>query len=267
MDLYLKILAENKIDPNFWCSREYLRAAKVLQVKQEDWVWLHDGDKMMFPPLHIHHGQRMDSMPWLENGFIWAGFNDTLIPGAVNRILDYNFIYDPARFVKMDGSGFSKFRKNSRKWPRRTEAKSQYVRTQPGEYWWKDSINDMVVRWLGGIGEDTQVHDSDILVDYIHNAQFRSILIRGGDVVGMNIWDYSWKYVNYRYMLCRPEPYLDEYMRLLFYKDIVAISPGMMVNDGGTLDREGLYKFKESLQPVKIQKIFSWHEIGERYED
>jgi len=59
----------------------------------------------------------------------------------------------------------------------------------------------------------------------------------------------------YRYCIADPdEPFLDEFMRLLFYQRNAA---GKLVIDGGVLGRPGLERFKDKLNPVKKRPVYS----------
>ena len=60
------------------------------------------------------------------------------------------------------------------------------------------------------------------------------------------------KYINFRYCFDNREViYCNEYLRLLFYRDIAYKEK--LVNDGGVLDNENLKRFKKKLNPIEIK--------------
>lgn len=250
-------MEKRKIIPNFWCSKEYLKSINAKLRTYLGWVWVEEDDWMIFPPVHVCWGM-IKNHPWLEYENIWSDFPEYKTKSGNSEFLDYEFIYDPKEFLTMSGSKWSKFRKNVRKWPRRNGA-APYVKIDPDEQSLKSAINELLCSWLANQGKDAQIHDAETLLYYAHNAKHRAILLHPkSGILGMNIWDYNWKYINYRFILCRPEPFLDEYMRHLFYTSKEVQNSGKLVNDGGCLDNEGLKKFKETLNPVKIREVKSW---------
>jgi hypothetical protein len=79
-----------------------------------------------------------------------------------------------------------------------------------------------------------------------------------GKVLGINIWDLNDTYINYRYCFCSNEPFLSEYMRLLFYTDPEILSTGKLVNDGGCLGNDNLKAFKKKLNPISVREVSSY---------
>jgi len=80
-------------------------------------------------------------------------------------------------------------------------------------------------------------------------------------LVGLNVWDENYAFVNYRLCIDNGEPYLQEFLRYLFYtQDVLATE--RWVNDGGSLGREGLERFKLKLNPVAVWKVFSSRKEG-----
>lgn len=281
MDLFLGTMARKNIYPNFWCSREYLKHLGAEQINCGYWRWIECDGAIMFPPLQIKDFS--DSPPIYKTNYsfymeavtnfvkntasqdIFASFFDFEYPSAnfQKKFLDYNFIYNPADFKSMKGKKWSKFRKNSRKWFKRFGQKSNYININrhgivKDHRDWEKKIDNLLISYLEKLGTDTIIHDPDTLFAFVHKGENRSILINEDKVVGLNVWDYNHQYINYRYVITRPEPYLDEYMRFCFYIDMANNNPGMLVNDGGVLDNENLYKFKVSLNPIFIKKVYSW---------
>ena len=84
-------------------------------------------------------------------------------------------------------------------------------------------------------------------------------LYKGEKLVALNIWDENYKYVNYRFCFVdHSEPFLDEFVRYLFYTDLWILSKNKLVNDGGVLGRPGLEKFKDRLHPFRKRKVYSY---------
>lgn len=258
MDLWMKVMKKRQIDPNFWCSSEYLKFQGAESKSHLGWIWIESEGQMWFPPIHVFHGIDINH-PWLGYEQIWSDFHEFRSLTGKSEFLDYEFIYDPNMFRELKGSQWKKFRKNIRKWPSRQSYIYSYQQIGKCDKSLEKSINEMIIDWLDSRGEDKFIHDAEALLHYMRNTDHRAALIcseRG--VMGINAWDESWKYLNYRFMICRPEPFLDEYMRYLFYTSDVVISSDKMINDGGVLDREGLKRFKESLNPIRIRKVHSW---------
>lgn len=255
--LWNRIMKKHKIEPNFWCSTEYLKLSGLTQKTEMGWVWIEDKDQWIFPPIHVSKG--IGYQRSLYNFVpIWSDFEGFNCEDKVSEFLDYEFIYDPKNFLDLKGKKWTKFRKNIRKWPRRN-GKPPYEKIDPCEQSLKSSIDDLLVSWLIHKGSNKFIHDSELLLNYVHNAKHRAILLHPkSGILGLNVWDHSWKYVNYRFMICRPEPFLDEYMRYLFYTSEEIQNSGKLINDGGCLDNAGLKKFKNTLNPVKIREVKSW---------
>ena len=83
-------------------------------------------------------------------------------------------------------------------------------------------------------------------------------------LVGMNVWDENFAFINYRYCIDDGAPFLNEYLRYCFYTHPTILLINKYVNDGGCLDSEGLKKFKMKLNPLAVYKVFSYK--GERIE-
>lgn len=275
---YLQILEQLNIDPNWWCSDEYFHragwtertlvapnGAKAIGVFEKC------SDLLVLPLVGLSPYRLLTYVPKIG---IWAdlpGFCPDFyeFPARLHRvsdsnpsILDLNYIYNPADFLEMKGSQWAVFRKNSRKFPRRYI--QQNIRYIPEPEWtpacedYLDQSSDLMDEWTGRLPED-ELADAATLINYFCKGNNRMVLVDDSDrLLGMNIWDDNYKYINYRYCICRDTPFLSEYMRLLFYQDIAKRHPGKLVNDGGVLDRPGLQEFKNKMNPVKKLTIFTW---------
>jgi len=78
-------------------------------------------------------------------------------------------------------------------------------------------------------------------------------------LMAINAWDENWEFINYRVCIVRQnEPFLDEFVRWLFYTDSQIQSSGKLVNDGGTLGSPGLERFKDKMNPYRKRITHSW---------
>jgi len=123
-----------------------------------------------------------------------------------------------------------------------------YVRFDNGE-----SLADLLVQWAQG----RTIFDPDTMIRTIMSSPNRKGLFQKDHLIGVNVWDENWKYVNYRYCIDDGSAFLNEYLRWLFYTDNEILDKSKNVNDGGSLDSDTLYKFKMKLNPIIIWKVFS----------
>lgn len=267
-NLYLALLEKHKIKPNFWCSEEYFAKAGLTTVIYEKTGNVGIEDKTdgtiitMFPRLHEQFGM-LPAPP------CWADFEGFEVVNPYREFLDYEFIYDPKRFLDMSGGDWQVFRKNSRKFPNRMPPGSlRYVNAKAHEA--PEKLRTTLVEWLSGLGDRTEVHDEDVILRYLFDGQNRKFLIDAdyNEIYGINIWDENYHYINYRYCFCGKENFLSEYMRLLFYTDPEILNKNKFVNDGGCLGSEALKKFKEKLNPVQVREVYTYykHKLHISYE-
>lgn len=267
---YLTRLQTLNLIPNFWVSEEYFEKAdiKVYGIDIADRTYLVplQDNHIMFPPLS-------SGPAYLGFGFfdriagmskdVWASFpkfpkNNCSFGYHIEEFLDFNFIYDPKNFLTMEGKDWQTFRKNVRKWPRNNQV-GGYREVRTGCKVIEAMIRELLIGWLESMGEDTKIHDDEVLFKYAFEGQNRKGLFNNmGELVGLNIWDENYMFINYRFCICRNEPFLSEYMRYRFYTDPDIIAKGKLINDGGSLDRYELERFKRKLNPVKVYDIFSW---------
>ena len=260
-NLYLDSLEKAGIEPNFWCSNEYFEKAKLKIIEKNNVLQIIDPDnnQNILPPLNIEYG---DFLAWFI-GDIWSdliGFEDYAI--EINyfpkkRFLDYNFIYDPKSFLDLSGGQWAVFRKNSRKFLNRNKhSQFRYINISSEL---SKNIYNIFIKWLESKNENEEIHDDEIIMKYLEYGNNRKILINEYDeIYGINIWDENYQYINFRYCFCKPNQFLSEYMRLLFYTDSDILNKNKLVNDGGSLGNENLYNFKMKLNPIKINQIFSY---------
>lgn len=253
---YLKLMERKGIKPNWWCSEEYFQKAGFTEQRQGSFdhpcVQIEDQDGLIvLPPIDPRRGQM-----WARaETEIWADLYGFKPDYMEKEMLDYEFIYDPNKFLNMDGGIWQTFRKNSRKYPKRNKSAGlKYVQYEKDIHLSK--LFEFLRQWI----DETpwqEIHDYDVMARYIAGGENREILIdNAGDIHGMNVWDENYLYINYRYCICLKAPFLSEYMRYLFY--IKRSGSRKLVNDGGILDNPELKKFKEKLNPVEINVVYSW---------
>lgn len=263
---YLKLLESFKITPNFWCSAEYFKKAGLQERYDKNWIYIWDPENeiTVLPPLNKNFGSGpiRNESEWAHR--FWADFPN-YFPGNdyVPGFLDFNYIYDPKNFLKMDGSKWAVFRKNTKKFPKRYEKKLQYVTSSfLIEDYYENSITSLFLSWIES--RRNNVQEAEVLFEYANSGSQRGLLLdEDGEVLGVNAWDENWEMINFRLCMTKPEqPFLNEYMRLLFYTSAAIQKKGKLVNDGGVLDNSSLKEFKDKLCPLKVNEIKTWIRKG-----
>ena len=252
---YLNRAEEFGVIPNFFMSEAYLTLSRVKTLIKDGYIYLQDRHWCLFPPIPMGE-VNLDHYPVQR---IWSTYLQDE-PFEIDRcdysFLDYNYIFDPKNFLTMEGGRWETFRKNSRKWGKHNSP-WEYSKREP-------SISEasiLMAEWLDGKQHD--VHDGELLVKFAflddNIPVNRRFLYKGTELVAINAWDENWKYINYRVCFVkRDEPFLDEFVRWLFYTDPEIIASGKLVNDGGTLGNEGLEHFKDKMNPVEKHRIYSY---------
>lgn len=254
MNKYLEQLELLKIKPNFWCSDEYFQKAGFRIISDDNLTWVEDIEGQIIFPLLVDNKGILQIVP--DKG-IWAGLKDFHPNDGQADFLDYEYIYDPKKFQEMKGKHWTVFRKNCRKYPNRFSSSLLYTSRYNCNASCDSQISELVSSWLESI-PDSKVHDATVLLEYVFKGMNRKILVDGsGQIHGLNIWDENYMFINYRYCICQDEPFLSEYMRWLFYIDM--IEKDKLVNDGGILDRPALKKFKDKLNPIEVNEVYSWN--------
>lgn len=247
---YIRTLERFGIRPNFWCSNEYFAKAQFNDAKTGRAIWVEDQAGMtVLPPISIQTGMFCSDV---NVGDIWCGLDGFSCGQA--EFLDYEYIYNPAHFKDMSGHKWATFRKNSRKYPKRATSTLNYLPVRANDH--IEEVTAFSVEWGQQIKWE-EVQDGNVMLSYLFEGQNRAVLIDGERKIhGINIWDVNHKFVNFRYCLCLDEPFLSEFMRLLFH--LSSIHYGKLVNDGGVLGNSQLKAFKDKLNPVEVNEIFSW---------
>jgi hypothetical protein len=189
---------------------------------------------------------------------IWGGLPGTNFPSDYKKeFLSFEYIYDPKSFQDLSGNRWQVFRKNIRKFPGRYgNAPLRYIEATSEH---EGDLKNLFLEWVGTKGEDQEIHDDEVMIDYLFHGNNRKILVdKNNYVLGVNIWDSNHFYINFRFNFSRNIKFLNEYLRYIFYTDPVILNQNKLVNDGGSLDNEKLAAFKEKLNPLEKREIFSY---------
>lgn len=254
---YLNLVQSQNLTPNFWMSEEYIEKKGLVWCRDsksllEGFKETSESNEWFFLPIY-------DSMFWFNSNAIYCGFLRQDNSPYQDIFLDYQFIYDPKDFLNMEGHKWATFRKNVKKYPhRKTTGYPFYTNlyTDEDEDETKNEIIEFITNW--SIRKENKIYDPEILVKYALQGQHRKVLFFEERLVGINIWDENFKFINFRYCIDNGEPFLNEYMRYLFYTDPEIQNKNKLVNDGGSLDSEGLFNFKKKLNPIEILKVYSY---------
>ncbi len=241
---YFQALRALGIAPNFWLSVEYIFRKGLEVVTDGDrWGLAEDGD-WFFPPLRIsRYGFSLDL-----DATYFCGFPG--VRGIYNRPLDVQYIYNPREFLNLEGGKWKVFRKNVRKFANRFP-RVQYRQIGVNEYG-KDS-EALLFQW----SEGKTLEDVDVLVDFALKGFNRWGLFVDDELVGLNVADENWMYINYRLCIDNGSPFLQELLRYQFYTSKWTLLRRKQVNDGGNLGLPGLQRFKEKLNPLAVEQIYT----------
>jgi len=249
---YLKAIEESQAIPNFWMSEEYI-TRKGLIIKETPRVWgLVEADDpdgpWFFPPFYCVNNAPGDlSTKW------WAGIPGDIWEHNGESFLDYQFIYDPRNFKTLEGHHWRAFRREAIKWP---DSHGAYGKdyTYGCMFDSQEGVGDLLLKWAG----DREVFDVEVMIDYALHGACRWGLWYHGELVGLNVADTNWRFVNFRYCLDIGDENLQHYLRLLFYRSPMILNlaeKGVMVNDGGCLGDGGLETFKLRMNPIRQYEI------------
>lgn len=249
----------NKL-PNFWMSEEYVVKArlKIVEYKStgvvsgftsESSLITSEKDEFewFFPPRNS-----MDNFFYqTSNYYADFIFTGNTVPTMPVNFLDYQYIYNPKNFLDLTGKKWKTFRKNIKKWQGNRPGKLKYEQIKGDEH--QDEIEDLVLKWSDG----RTLYDTEVFIRYMFDGENRWGLFKDNILIGMSVFDENFKFINYRYCIDNGDAFLNEYVRYCFYMSPVIQNKKKLVNDGGSLDSEGLRKFKLRLNPIYIGKVYS----------
>jgi len=250
-----------KSTANHFCSLPYLIVSEAEVCSDGDWLWIEADGLCLFPPAPLRLPEEGESAP-KSIDFVWSDLgNMEPLQGFSAEFLDNEFIYDPKNMADLSGKKWTIFRKNVRKWPRRNPDHRFLVSYSPPHD--DDSIRSLVIEWAES--KEEEVEDLDILIKFAlrppPGVGHYYLLDRDGKLASLSIWDWSWSFLNYRFLLVRKreeDSFLDEFSRWSFYGWVANSFPGVLVNDGGNLGKAGLEAFKDRLHPLRKRKVYSW---------
>lgn len=261
--IYLEAIKKNTIAPNFFCSVEFFNRAKIEERLAPGYVYWYWNGVIVHPPLDTKDGSfvqiRID-----PNLIVWSDFPGFEPDWGTPDFLDYEFIFNPADFLTMEGGKWQVFRKNCRKFPRRFQGNLTYRWISEYIAEFSDGrahreLEDLFISWLKNKPPSEEIQGDYIMMDYLHHGKNRKVLhTNKGVIYGINIWDSNDMYINYRFTFNLPEDFLSEYMRILFYTDPVILHTQKLVNDGGCVGSESLKRFKEKMNPISVREVRSW---------
>jgi len=244
MNEYLQAVEKAGQNPNFWMSEEYIQKANLVWVYENELLGYKmnpKDDEWFFPP--IDKDRQFDLKRNIFCGFVLSDSDC-----EEGSFLDFQFFYNPPAFLSMQGSHWDVFRKNIRKIPKRTKGELIYKPICGKSY--SQEISQLIIEWSDRMGE---VQDHIVCIKYALSGCNRWGLFLENQLIGLNVWDENFKYINFRYCIDNGMPFLQEYLRYRFYLRIMHIQK--WVNDGGVLDNAGLKRFKEKLNPITIGKV------------
>jgi hypothetical protein len=239
-----------RVLPNFWATEDYLLSCGAEEFIKDGLLWVEADGVCLFPPLVVSKAVFLSKV----DREIWSDFLGTHLVGESDK-LDLEYIYKPSNFFSLSGKNWTVFRKNIRKWPRINPGWTYREIQEDND---TDQVRNLLIKWLDSRDRDEDIHDDEVMFDYIMNGNNRKGLWdTEGVLVGLNVWDFSWLYTHYRYCICLPIPFLSEFLRLLFFQQD-ATRMKRLVNDGGVLDEVGLERFKDKLNPIEVRTVKSW---------
>jgi hypothetical protein len=259
--LYLNLIKIYNIDPNFFISKTYFDRPELKAKRNDNWVWIEENGKAIFPALPIYLTKQSDIWEFPFVSSYWCGFdgdvnNEWLNLPENKYFLDYQYIYDPNHFLDLSGGKWESFRKNVRRFLKREKGYSYDTVVN------ENDIYSLLHKWLEFHKKDAQ--DAPFIVNHLlepaEGDYIKYLHDKQGNLLAVNYADENYKYINYRFIIADRKKYVDEFARYCFYTDPYILSKNKLVNDGGTLGFEGLERFKDKLNPLKKIKMYSWNE-------
>jgi hypothetical protein len=259
-DRFLELVKEKNHLPNFWMSREYIEKAGLVWSKGPNNLsgWRQDAgcvDEWFFPPLN-------SDLEFVLDVPIYAGFVLSFSNRSNSTFLDKQFIYDPMDFDpdKMVGKKWAVFRKNARKWPTRSSSPCAYCLWESLNPDFQkvctEQLQTILESWSASKGH--VIYDPETFAKFALFGENRAVLISDNQLKGLNVWDENFKYINFRICMDVGEPFLNEFLRYLFYNHPVIKLSNKLVNDGGCLDLQGLHRFKTKLNPTNVLLVYQY---------
>lgn len=256
-EAYWEAVKKHSLLPNFWMSEEYIEKAELVwhsgivlsrRARPDLYCgWMQTEPlEWFFPPL----GRSGKFLSIRLN--VYSSFLQTIQVYGWEEFLDYQYIYNPVDFLALQGHKWKQFRQDIKKYPKRADKQLLYLNIAPDTF--QDDITALVMTWT----KEKTLYDPEVLVKYALCGENRWGLFANGNLVGMNIWDENFKFINYRYCIDNGSPDLNRYLRHQFYTHPLILSKRKLVNDGGSLDNAGLREFKLRLNPYHVYTVTSY---------
>jgi hypothetical protein len=186
----------------------------------------------------------------LTNTAIYANFpvpfSQSLLDSKKDALVDYQIIYDPKDFLNLEGSQWSVFRKNIRKFPARNPGTLSYKRLGAEEH--QKEVIQLLLQW----SEGKELYDPETFSSFVLLGDNRYGLFLDEKLIGVNVFDENWKYINFRCCIDSGIPFLNEYLRWRFYTCEEVQQSEKQVNDGGVVGSVSLLNFKKKLNPKEV---------------
>lgn len=244
-----------KMIPNFFMSETYINQKAIEVNNNGHWMWLEEEKLCLFPPLPIaQFCERSFPIKKIWVDFESSGLYNGSFNGLTKEFFDWEYIYDPKNFSNLSGNQWKVFRKNIKKWPK------QNPNWLYSPYRVEKKVHELFVDWVER--HQTNLQDYDFLSECILHPKegdyIRYLYDEKRNLIAINYADQNYQYINYRFLICKKEPFVDEFMRYLFYVDPYITNLNKLVNDGGSLGFPGLEKLKDKLNPIEKRKRYTW---------
>lgn len=229
------LLQRSRTPPNFYLSDRLWEAAgyKAERVGASVVVWTEDG--LLFPPITVWGELTPAFFP------VFVDFEGYRGNGEA-KLLDHEYIYNPASFLDLSGGARKVFRKNVHR----------FEREHPGwEYRVIDGAPEFLPVWLEQSGAE-EFYGPEVALQYLR-GEVEALFVRG-KLVGVNAYDTNFAYTNFRYSFALREFGASEFLRWQFFLH----HQGRLVHDGGDLGCPSLAEFKMKLGPVEVRTRMGW---------
>lgn len=158
---------------------------------------------------------------------------------------DNEYIYNSKDVFEMKGRKYRVFRHNVNKFKENNDDWDY----KKGSW---DDVLTVYEEWL-----KTQKEIYNDWIFYAEGLPFKILYLKG-EPVAFNVWDVGLKYIHFIFNHSLNIPFLNEFSRWLFYKEVYETYGEILINDGGDMGLEGLKRYKMKLNPVEVRKRYGW---------
>ena len=272
-DIYLNVLEQLKIIPNFFVSEEYWEAmgwdvvviksgvnmvgdsSKILTVVDTL------GDKKL-PSIRVDFREYKNDIVAEDytllgtHPFEYSFCKPRSMPVPQHYdFCDRQYIYNPSNYIDLNKPQFKLLRKNIK--VAQADAGECLIIGEPEKP--EDvKIDELLAQWMCSV-ENRKWYDPQGFLSSVFKCQ--SLFLIGEKTrktYALLVYDTNWKYINLRGCLTIPNIRgLSETARIRFFQEMYKIYGHKEINDGGDLGIKGLRFFKERLLPDYIYAIYS----------